>query len=89
MKSFYVKFDNLVETFNDKIERVRWRAKQVFDISFLMAYSYLKAPFYLQLEDDIIVKDNFLTKIKEFTVEKSAVNPDWFYLEFCHLGFIG
>ena len=56
------------------------------DYLFLWSYSLGKSKYYIQLEDDIIAKPDFLTFI-----DKSITNEPrgWFMLEFSNLGFIG
>uniref|UniRef100_A0A8D0L5K2 MGAT4 family member D n=1 Tax=Sphenodon punctatus TaxID=8508 RepID=A0A8D0L5K2_SPHPU len=84
---YYPEFSNLKETFGDSKERVRWRAKQNLDYSFLMLYAQSKGTFYLQLEDDIIVKPQYFQTIKNFAVQQTS--DEWMILEFSQLGFIG
>ncbi|KAF4801448.1 Calmegin [Turdus rufiventris] len=84
--SYYPDFSNLKKTFGDSEDRVRWRTKQNLDYSFLMLYAQPKGTFYLQLEDDIIAKPDFIESIKSFAAQQS---PDWMILEFSQLGFIG
>ncbi|KAF6095405.1 MGAT4 family member D [Phyllostomus discolor] len=64
-----------------------WRIKQVLDFCFLMLYAQPKAMYYLQLEDDIIAKKMYFTKITDFV--HSVTSDNWFYIEFSVLGFIG
>ncbi|KAM5307526.1 alpha-1,3-mannosyl-glycoprotein 4-beta-N-acetylglucosaminyltransferase-like protein MGAT4D isoform 2-T2 [Glossophaga mutica] len=64
-----------------------WRTKQVLDFCFLMLYAQPKAMYYLQLEDDIIAKTMYFTKITDFV--HSITSNNWFYIEFSVLGFIG
>ncbi|KAK1343183.1 hypothetical protein QTO34_015960 [Cnephaeus nilssonii] len=64
-----------------------WRMKQVLDFCFLMLYAQPKAMYYLQLEDDIIAKKMYFTKITDFV--HSITSNNWFYIEFSVLGFIG
>ncbi|XP_012862568.1 alpha-1,3-mannosyl-glycoprotein 4-beta-N-acetylglucosaminyltransferase-like protein MGAT4D [Echinops telfairi] len=61
--------------------------KQVLDFCFLMLYAKSKAMYYLQLEDDIITKYMYFTKITEFV--QNITTNNWFYIEFSILGFIG
>ncbi|XP_064141368.1 alpha-1,3-mannosyl-glycoprotein 4-beta-N-acetylglucosaminyltransferase-like protein MGAT4D isoform X6 [Loxodonta africana] len=63
------------------------QVKQVLDFCFLMLYAKPKARYYLQLEDDIIAKYMYFTKITNF-VHNITIN-NWFYIEFSILGFIG
>lgn len=89
--SYYPNMDKLRVTLNDPMERVKWRSKQNLDFAFLMAYSQIKATFYVQLEDDILAKRGFITIMKKFAVAKTAKQEQdpWFVLDFCQLGFIG
>ncbi|XP_040329374.1 alpha-1,3-mannosyl-glycoprotein 4-beta-N-acetylglucosaminyltransferase-like protein MGAT4D isoform X4 [Herpailurus yagouaroundi] len=64
-----------------------WRIKQVLDFCFLMLYAQPKAMYYLQLEDDIIAKKMYFTKITDFV--HNITSNNWFYIEFSILGFIG
>lgn len=57
-ESYYPDLTNLKETFGDSKERVRWRTKQNLDYCFLMMYAQEKGIYYIQLEDDIIVKQD-------------------------------
>lgn len=88
--SYYPDTNKLRITLNDSLERVKWRSKQNLDYCFLMAYSQPKAKFYVQLEDDIITKRGYISKMKQFADAKSIKNQNsWFLLDFCSLGFIG
>ncbi|XP_061482882.1 alpha-1,3-mannosyl-glycoprotein 4-beta-N-acetylglucosaminyltransferase A isoform X4 [Rhineura floridana] len=84
--SYYPDLTNLKETFGDSKERVRWRTKQNLDYCFLMMYAQKKGVYYLQLEDDIVVKQNYFSTIKNFALQLSS--EDWMILEFSQLGFI-
>ncbi|NXD83457.1 MGT4B acetylglucosaminyltransferase, partial [Halcyon senegalensis] len=84
--SYYPDLSNLKQTLGDSEDRVRWRTKQNLDYSFLMLYAQPKGTFYLQLEDDIIAKPDYIQSIKTFAAEQSQ---EWMILEFCQLGFIG
>lgn len=65
-ESYYPDLTNLKETFGDSKERIRWRTKQNLDYCFLMMYAQEKGIYYIQLEDDIIVKQNYFNTIKKF-----------------------
>lgn len=81
--------DKLKQTLGDSMERVKWRTKQNLDFVFLMAYAQPKGTFYVQLEDDILAKHNFITTMKDYAIEVTSKKPNWFVLDFCQLGFIG
>ncbi|KAL0279945.1 UNVERIFIED_CONTAM: hypothetical protein PYX00_001388 [Menopon gallinae] len=87
--SYYPDLNNLKKSFGDSSDRVKWRSKQNLDFAFLMMYCQPKATFYVQLEDDILAKKNFVTTMKSFALEKIAKKDPWFVLVFCQLGFIG
>ncbi|KAM6206098.1 alpha-1,3-mannosyl-glycoprotein 4-beta-N-acetylglucosaminyltransferase-like protein MGAT4D [Sarcoramphus papa] len=84
--SYYPDLSNLKKTLGDSEDRVRWRTKQNLDYSFLMLYAQPKGTFYLQLEDDIIAKPDYIQSIKNFAAQQSQ---EWMILEFSQLGFIG
>ncbi|CAH1256766.1 MGAT4C [Branchiostoma lanceolatum] len=85
-QSFYPTLEGLKIKFKDSPERVRWRSKQCVDYAFLFQYCLNLSEYYLQLEDDIVSTQNFLTGIKEYL---GRVKDDWTMLEFSELGFIG
>ncbi|XP_042696738.1 alpha-1,3-mannosyl-glycoprotein 4-beta-N-acetylglucosaminyltransferase A isoform X4 [Chrysemys picta bellii] len=84
--TYYPDLTNVKETFGDSKERVRWRTKQNLDYCFLMMYAQKKGIYYIQLEDDIVVKQNYFSTIKNFALQLSS--EDWMILEFSQLGFI-
>lgn len=84
---FYPDFSRLRESFGDPKERVRWRTKQNLDYCFLMMYAQSKGVYYVQLEDDIVAKPNYLSTMKNFALQQPS--EDWMILEFSQLGFIG
>uniref|UniRef100_A0A287D6Q2 MGAT4 family member D n=1 Tax=Ictidomys tridecemlineatus TaxID=43179 RepID=A0A287D6Q2_ICTTR len=68
-------------------ERKSWHMKQVLDFCILMLYAQSKAMYYLQLEDDIIARKMYFTKMTDFL--HNITSNDWFYIQFSVLGFIG
>ena len=66
-----------------------WRSKQNLDFAFLMSYAQKRGTFYVQLEDDILAKKNFISTMKSFALQKISAKENWFVLDFCQLGFIG
>ncbi|KAF9797221.1 hypothetical protein SFRURICE_006203, partial [Spodoptera frugiperda] len=87
--SYYPDFEKLPVTLGDSHKRVKWRSKQNLDNIFLMAYAQSKGTFYLMLEDDIIAKKNYIQSIKKYTAATTVSNPNWIFIEFCHVGGIG
>ncbi|EHA97912.1 Alpha-1,3-mannosyl-glycoprotein 4-beta-N-acetylglucosaminyltransferase B [Heterocephalus glaber] len=84
---FYPDFSRLRESFGDPKERVRWRTKQNLDYCFLMIHAQSKGVYYVQLEDDIVAKPNYLSTMKNFALQQPS--EDWMILEFSQLGFTG
>lgn len=82
----YPNFDMLKSTLHDKIERVKWRAKQNIDFAYLCLYSKNISEYYIQLEDDVLSAGNFSKYIRS---QINNVTESWFMLEFSRLGFIG
>ncbi|VDM95839.1 unnamed protein product [Thelazia callipaeda] len=78
---------SVVPTFNDSPDRMYWRTKQNLDYMYLMLYCQRRGQYYLQLEDDVLVKPGYVHSIEKFISDNAAV--DWFMLEFSSLGFIG
>merc|ERR1712192_262604 len=64
-------------------------AKQSLDFTFLMMYAKDRGTYYVQLEDDVITKNGFVSAMKSFALEKTAENKSWLVIDFCVLGFIG
>ncbi|XP_053595650.1 alpha-1,3-mannosyl-glycoprotein 4-beta-N-acetylglucosaminyltransferase B isoform X3 [Microplitis demolitor] len=87
--SYYPDFSKVRDTLGDSHQRVVWRSKQNLDFAFLMSYAHSKGTFYIQLEDDILAKKNFITIMKSYALQKISRKENWFILDFCQLGFIG
>lgn len=87
--SYYPDLSKLRNTLGDDHQRVVWRSKQNLDFAFLMSYAETKGTFYIQLEDDILAKKNFISTMKSFALQKISMKQNWFVLDFCQLGFIG
>ncbi|KAM9677764.1 alpha-1,3-mannosyl-glycoprotein 4-beta-N-acetylglucosaminyltransferase-like protein MGAT4D [Trichechus inunguis] len=84
---FYPNMLNGKQTTEESPNSMSQQVKQVLDFCFLMLYAKPKAVYYLQLEDDIIAKYMYFTKIMNFVHNISTNN--WFFIEFSILGFIG
>ncbi|XP_014215110.1 alpha-1,3-mannosyl-glycoprotein 4-beta-N-acetylglucosaminyltransferase B [Copidosoma floridanum] len=87
--SYYPNISKLRDTLGDDHQRVMWRSKQNLDFAFLMSYAQTKGTFYIQLEDDIRAKKNFISTMKSFALQKVSMKQNWLVLDFCELGFIG
>nr|XP_026500609.1 alpha-1,3-mannosyl-glycoprotein 4-beta-N-acetylglucosaminyltransferase A [Vanessa tameamea] len=87
--TYYPDLDDLPLTLGDSLKRVKWRTKQNLDTIYLMAYAQTRGTYYLMLEDDVIAKENYVQEIKQFVSATTITTPDWFILEFCHVGGIG
>ncbi|CAG2121382.1 unnamed protein product [Medioppia subpectinata] len=80
--SYYPNMSTITQTLGDPIDRVRWRSKQNLDFGYLMMYCQPKATYYVQLEDDILTKPSYLTKMKNFAVKASLEKKSWLILDF-------
>nr|KAG5699830.1 hypothetical protein BaRGS_034604 [Batillaria attramentaria] len=79
--------NKIKRTFNDSIERVRWRSKQNLDYAALMEFCVPLATYYLQIEDDVLAAPNYVQHIQDFVRANSG--KSWAGLEVCPHGFIG
>ncbi|KAL1285501.1 3-mannosyl-glycoprotein 4-beta-N-acetylglucosaminyltransferase,Alpha-1 [Trichinella pseudospiralis] len=87
-ESYYPPDLNSTEpTMGDSLERMIWRTKQNLDYIYLMSYCRSRGQYYMQLEDDVITKPNYLSFIRAFV--DSSTGSSWLMLEFSSLGFIG
>ena len=86
---FYPDLNNLRQTLGDDPERVLWRSKQNLDYAFLMMYAQGRGTFYVQIEDDVLTKPDFVSIMKDFALDRTARGEPWFVIDFCQLGFIG
>ncbi|RWS07513.1 alpha-1:3-mannosyl-glycoprotein 4-beta-N-acetylglucosaminyltransferase B-like protein, partial [Leptotrombidium deliense] len=75
-------------TFDDPLYRVRWRTKQNLDFAFLMNYCKDRGEYYIQLEDDIISRKNYVTIIENH-LKSVSKSKDWFLVTLSNLGYIG
>ena len=87
--SYYPDFNETVASLGDTVERTKWRTKQNLDFAYLMMYCQPRATYYVQLEDDVLCKPNFPSKMLSYAIKQTLTKPDWFVLDFCQLGFIG
>ncbi|KAG8198834.1 hypothetical protein JTE90_007136 [Oedothorax gibbosus] len=74
-------------TFNDSVDRIKWRSKQVLDFSSLLKYSENLSEYFLILEDDVVATPRYITFIETFIQEKK--NSDWVSLTFSSFFIIG
>ncbi|KAK8772221.1 hypothetical protein V5799_024534 [Amblyomma americanum] len=88
-QSYYPNMDELPETLGDPLTRVKWRTKQTLDFAYLMMYAQSRGTFYVQLEDDILSKPGYITKMRDAAYLQVARKKRWMILDFCQLGFIG
>lgn len=54
-----------------------------------MLYAYTKGTYYVQLEDDVVSKPNYVGEMMQYINELEKNSNEWFTLKFCRLGFIG
>ena len=75
------------------MERVAWRTKQNLDYSHLMMYSHARSRYYLQIEDDVLTVEHFVSTILEVAeskiIDKQPDESEWFDIHFYPGGFIG
>ena len=81
---FYPDFDRLTLSLNDDKFRVKWRTKQNYDFTYLMMYSSIRGKYYIQLEDDVVTKPDYIHAIERFISQQKT--QDWFMLEYSSLG---
>jgi hypothetical protein len=79
------------DQFDDPVDRQQWRTKQNLDYIYMwLNVLKLKPRYFLQLEDDLQISDNFyekmVEKVNDQNTKKSVV---WKMLEFNNMGFIG
>lgn len=89
---YYPPLEGLKRNFGDAPDRVRWRAKQVADFSFMFAYARNLSKYYVQIEDDVECSHGFVSSLREYIEEfddAQAQGSNWTMLEFSELGFIG
>lgn len=84
--AYYPSMQKVPLLFGDSVSRVIWRSKQSLDYSFLYFHCSDQGQYFLQLEDDVITENGYLSKIKSFI--NSRTKP-WSTLEFGARGFIG
>jgi len=88
-KEYYPDWSVLYQTLGDPTERVEWRSKQNLDYAFLMMYAQGRGTFYVQLEDDIVTKPDFVATMRDFALQKTVAHEPWMVIDFSELGFIG
>ncbi|XP_015244559.1 PREDICTED: alpha-1,3-mannosyl-glycoprotein 4-beta-N-acetylglucosaminyltransferase C-like [Cyprinodon variegatus] len=88
-QEWYPPLTGLKRNYNDAPDRVSFRSKQNVDYSFLIHFSAGLGRYYLQLEDDVLSAQNFLTTIRKRIEEQNAKKGSWAMLEFSALGYIG
>lgn len=83
-------------TYGDEPIRVKWRSKQNIDYAFLMYYAITLAPYYIQIEDDLGVANNWIQKMHNYVTTgpygptfRGKCNEPWRMIDFSELGFIG
>jgi len=71
------------------LTRFAWRSKQNLDFAFLMLQARNRGKLYLQLEDDVLAKEGFISTIYNFAMDRIVRKKPWIVIEFSELGFIG
>lgn len=79
-------FNKLPRTYNDSVDRLKWRSKQNIHYAFLFRYCQNISDYYIHLEDDVSAATNFISDIRKYSRIKQN---DWFLIRFSNMGFIG
>ncbi|GIX68360.1 alpha-1,3-mannosyl-glycoprotein 4-beta-N-acetylglucosaminyltransferase C [Caerostris darwini] len=87
LPEFYPQMSITRRTYNDSIERIKWRSKQVLDFAFLLMHSQNLSEYFLILEDDVVTTPHFITSIQKFVKERDS--SDWVSLTFSSFFIIG
>ncbi|XP_063837643.1 alpha-1,3-mannosyl-glycoprotein 4-beta-N-acetylglucosaminyltransferase A-like isoform X1 [Ostrinia nubilalis] len=82
--SYYPDMKSIPPTLGDSKQRTRWRAKQVLDRVFIMAYGLNKGSFYLMMEDDVVARKTYVKGVKSYISFCTKNHPDWLVIEFSH-----
>lgn len=82
----YPDFSKLPRTYNDSVERLKWRSKQNIHYAFLFRYCHNISDYYIHLEDDVKAAKNYIHDIKTYN---RIPKNDWFIIRFSSMGFIG
>eukprot|EP01064_Diplonema_japonicum_P018834 TRINITY_DN27510_c0_g1_i1.p1 TRINITY_DN27510_c0_g1~~TRINITY_DN27510_c0_g1_i1.p1 ORF type:complete len:443 (+),score=83.77 TRINITY_DN27510_c0_g1_i1:88-1329(+) len=74
--------DKLTLRWGDNIKRVKWRSKQVLDVTMLMRKCHHHAQqggygYFLMLEDDVKVAEGFPTAIRSWVDKHLSSRTDW------------
>ncbi|XP_063401343.1 alpha-1,3-mannosyl-glycoprotein 4-beta-N-acetylglucosaminyltransferase C-like [Mytilus trossulus] len=82
----YPDFQVMPTTYNDSVERLKWRSKQNIHYAFLFKYCHNISDFYMHLEDDVVAAKNYIQDIRKY---KRIFMNNWFLIRFSNMGFIG
>ncbi|KAK2701913.1 hypothetical protein QYM36_019448 [Artemia franciscana] len=88
-KAYYPDWSTLPIRIGDPIERVHWRSKQSLDYALLMEFAKTQGTFYVQLEDDIVAHNTYISQIKKYASKMERKKQKWFVSDLSSLGFIG
>merc|ERR1712227_380838 len=83
--------ESLKLLWGDDMKRTLWRTKQALDYIYLWKIAEPLCEYFLQLEDDVLAKRDFMRYIdsKVNTWQSDPNGKDWHPMEFSPLGFIG
>ncbi|CAH0402112.1 unnamed protein product [Chilo suppressalis] len=79
----YYPIEDITATLGDSLKRTLWRAKHILDCVYVMAYGHTRGSFYLIMEDDVVAKNGYMTKMKQVIEYTSRYKPRWLILDFC------
>ncbi|XP_038068890.1 alpha-1,6-mannosyl-glycoprotein 4-beta-N-acetylglucosaminyltransferase-like [Patiria miniata] len=83
-KSFYPPLDKLKQTFNDPMERVKWRSKENIDNVFLFAFCVQMSDYYMLLDDDLVTFPGYIQTIRNFITKHQG--DHWILLDISERG---
>lgn len=87
VSDFYPDTRIIRRTFNDSLDRVKWRSKQVLDFAFLFSCAQDISEYFLILEDDVEASKHYMRAIRNFIHAKEG--QDWVSLTFSGFFIIG
>ena len=72
---------------SNSMDRTLWRVRQAVDYIYLWSIVRTEAEYFLQLEDDVTLKSNFMSIIKN-DIQKEKRDKNWFALGYSPQGLL-
>ena len=79
--------ENLTIHWKETMEHTLWRVRQAVDYIYLWSIVRTEAEYFLQLEDDVTLKSNFMSIIKN-DIQKEKRDKNWFALGYSPQGLL-